>query len=209
MKDAIKYFKIIVLIVCFTLFCLILNEVLLKEVTTYDRYVYDFVSNHFIKECNHNLMKAITFFGSTLGIILMALLAIILVKKKRNKIAIATNLVLIVAINKGLKNIVCRPRPNILRIVEETGYSFPSGHSMVSLSFYGLLLYIICKNVNKKYLNILLIFSGIILIIAIGFSRIYLGVHYFSDVLAGFLGAIVELILFITIFNRVGDKFEK
>lgn len=80
-----------------------------------------------------------------------------------------------------------RERPNILRLIPIDGYSFPSGHSIISVSFYGYLITYILEHTKKTWLIIL----GVLFILGIGFSRIYLGVHYFSDVLAGYsLGAL-------------------
>ena len=101
-----------------------------------------------------------------------------------------------------LKNILQRPRPTEYRIIEETGYSFPSGHSMVSMAFYGYLIYLIYKYVKNKYIKWTLIVLLSILICSIGISRIYLGVHYTSDVLGGFLISLSYLIVYTLIVNR-------
>ena len=107
-----------------------------------------------------------------------------------------------------LKNVVERPRPIGYRIIDETGYSFPSGHSMISMAFYGLIIYYIWKNVkNKKIRNIACILLGI-LIGLIGISRIYLGVHYASDVIGGFVISIIYLILFTTIYKNIKSTKE-
>ena len=117
-------------------------------------------------------------------------------------LAILINLIIVTLLNQGMKFILQRPRPTEYRIIEETGYSFPSGHSMVSMAFYGLLIYLIYKHIENKYLKWLLISILSLLIILIGFSRIYLGVHYVSDVIAGFLFSIAYLILFIKSINK-------
>ena len=70
---------------------------------------------------------------------------------------------------------------------------------MVSMAFYGFLIYLIYKNVKNKYLRYSLMSILFILIILIGISRVYLGVHYTSDVLGGFLISIAYLILYIRI----------
>ena len=101
-----------------------------------------------------------------------------------------------------LKYILQRPRPTEFRIIEETGYSFPSGHSMVSLAFYGYLIYLIYKYINNKHLKRTLIIILSVLICIIGVSRIYLGVHYTSDVLGGFLISFAYLIIYIELVNK-------
>lgn len=98
--------------------------------------------------------------------------------------------------NQLLKNIVARPRPEGFRLVEESGYSFPSGHSMVSMAFYGFIVYWIFEKVKNPYLKWSSMIAISFIIIAIGLSRIYLGVHYASDVIAGFCISISYLILF-------------
>lgn len=85
----------------------------------------------------------------------------------------------------------------------KVGYSFPSGHSMVSMAFYGFLIYLIYNNIKNKYIKWILICSLSILIILIGISRIYLGVHYTSDVLAGFLLSISYLVIYTRIVKEV------
>ena len=117
-------------------------------------------------------------------------------------ISICLNLVIIFLLNLILKNIVQRPRPNEFRIVDETGYSFPSGHSMISMAFYGFIIYLIYKNAKNKYIKWTAIIFLSILIFTIGVSRIYLGVHYTSDVIAGFLISIAYLII---MTNLIGE----
>ena len=111
-------------------------------------------------------------------------------------------MVIITVLNQLLKRILQRPRPTEFRIIEETGYSFPSGHSMVSMAFYGYLIYLIYKYVENRYVKWISIVLLSVLICSIGVSRIYLGVHYTSDVLGGFLVSISYLILFISTVNK-------
>jgi undecaprenyl-diphosphatase len=97
------------------------------------------------------------------------------------------NLVGIVALNQLLKSIVQRPRPDGYQLIVETGYSFPSGHSMVSMAFYGLLVWMVLHYVRDRRKRHALAAAFVVLIALVGISRIYLGVHYASDVVAGFL----------------------
>lgn len=90
-------------------------------------------------------------------------------------------------LNPVLKNMVARPRPTFTDpfFVEMT-YSFPSGHSMISLITFGMLAYFLWLAIPNRYARILIAFATTLLIILVGISRLTLGVHYFSDVIAGF-----------------------
>jgi membrane-associated phospholipid phosphatase len=108
-----------------------------------------------------------------------------------------------ITLNEVLKYIFDRPRPVIPHLVEATGLSFPSGHAMVSASFYGLLIYLVW--INVKPLGLRLLFSSLllVLILLIGFSRVYLRVHYASDVLAGLAGGFLWLIVAVGALRRI------
>lgn len=204
-----KYLKWIVLIVAIVLFIWILQDVLRNKITSYDASIYNFISDNFIKESNHFIAKTLTFFGSTLGIIIFAIIALVVVRNKKDKALVAINLIATVASNQITKFLVARPRPSVLRIVEETGFSFPSGHSMASFAFYGLIIYLVWKNTNNKALKWLVTIFLSLLVLFIGLSRIYLGVHYASDVFAGFIGGLIVLIIVISLWQKYGEKSEK
>ena len=86
-------------------------------------------------------------------------------------------------LNRIIKFIVKRPRPSVVHLVNETNYSFPSGHAMAITCLYGLFIYYLYHS-KLKYRK-LLISGCIIIILFVTLSRIYLGVHYFSDVFGG------------------------
>jgi undecaprenyl-diphosphatase len=90
------------------------------------------------------------------------------------------------ALNSLLKHLFERARPDLFRVVEATGYSFPSGHAMISLCFYGMLAFLIARNINSLSGRLVIISLTVLLVAAIGISRIYLGVHYPTDVVAGY-----------------------
>jgi undecaprenyl-diphosphatase len=90
-------------------------------------------------------------------------------------------------LNSAVKNAVGRERPSLHRIVEEAGYSFPSGHAMAALSLYGVTAYLLWRHVGSGWGRTLIAAIAAIYILAIGASRIYLGVHYPSDVIGGYL----------------------
>ena len=103
-----------------------------------------------------------------------------------------------------LKLLVARPRP-LDALILESDYSFPSGHATIAVTFYGFLFYILSQHADKKWRNILLL-CGIILILMVGLSRLYLGVHYVSDVVAGYLVGTCALIWGIMMTKRAKKK---
>ncbi|QHW33641.1 phosphatase PAP2 family protein [Paenibacillus rhizovicinus] len=90
-------------------------------------------------------------------------------------------------LNLLLKSLFHRTRPDINRIIDAAGYSFPSGHSMAAFTMYALTVYFLWKHVRYGWLRIIVVSAGSFMIIMIGLSRIYLGVHYPSDVIGGYL----------------------
>ncbi|MBC8171887.1 MAG: phosphatase PAP2 family protein, partial [Anaerolineae bacterium] len=90
-------------------------------------------------------------------------------------------------LNFALKNLYDRPRPVFVEpLVIATYASFPSGHAMKSLIVYGLLAYFLIISTTNLRLRIVIVFATTLLIVLVGISRLYLGVHYFSDVVGGF-----------------------
>ena len=97
---------------------------------------------------------------------------------------------------KLIKEILQRPRPEeVLHLIQQGGFSFPSGHAMTGLVFYGLVLYFLLGSIKKSSTRKVLLAVGLIYILFVGFSRIYLGVHYPSDVLAGWCLGGLQLML--------------
>ena len=198
-----KNMKWIALFICVVLIIGIVGDVLNREIYKLDVVGYNFVSNYLISDNITPIVKGITQLGGVIGIITIAIILSIIIKDKKTSILIWVNLIISTLLNQTLKYIIQRPRPTEFRLIDESGYSFPSGHSMISAAFYGFFIYLIYKNVKNKYLKWGLISLLSLLIILIGISRIYLGVHYTSDVLAGFLIAISYLIIFITTINKI------
>lgn len=169
----------------------------------FDNKIYSFIISFKSNQLT-NFMKTMTNFSSVKVTIIISLLALTSLLWK-NKKGLYLDIVVAVTfiINYILKIIFRRPRPTILRLINETGYSFPSGHSMISLGLYGFIIYLIYQNKNiNKYFKILTISLLSIIIILIGISRIYLGVHYPSDVLGGYLMSSIILIVLTTIYRK-------
>ena len=207
MKEKIKEFivkklKWIILFICLIGFLALAEDVFNKEIMNGDIIGYKMVSTFLISDFATPIAKFITNLGGAIFLIGLTALLIILIKNKKIGLSILVNLAIVTGLNQLLKRILQRPRPTEFRIVEETGYSFPSGHSMVSMAFYGYLIYLIYKYVENKYIKWSLICLLSCLVIFIGTSRIYLGVHYTSDVLGGFLISISYLIIYISAVNK-------
>ena len=201
-----KYSKWVVMVIFLILFSIFAYKIVMNKSIYIDNIVYDFICDNFMSERMTNVVKILTSLGSALVVIILTIVLFMAIKNKRIAVSIVINLIVITILNNLLKIIFLRPRPDVNNLILESGYSFPSGHSSTGMAFYGYLIYLIYKYVNNKKIKISLIIFLSLIIVAIGLSRIYLGVHYASDVLGGFLLAIVYLIIFITIANKYIEK---
>lgn len=199
-----KNFIWVILFICVVCFLGLAEDVFTHEIMRGDVVGYNLISKYLISDTLTPIMKCITWFGGATSLLLITFLLFIFIRNKKIGVCIGSNLVIITILNQVFKAMLQRPRPTEYRIINETGYSFPSGHSMVSMAFYGYLIYLIYKHIKNKYLKWSLIILLSLLIFSIGFSRIYLGVHYVSDVIAGFVISIAYLI----VFTRITSKWK-
>ena len=156
------------------------------------------------------VLSTITHLSDTVTIIGFCIVLLILPNRKTYGLPVSLACLGGVAVYKPLKHFVLRQRPDIsLHLVTQGGYSFPSGHSVTSVIFYGLLLYLIQKNCKNETLrNVLSAVCGF-LIVVIGPSRIYVGVHWPTDVLAGWCIGAAILIIAIAIVNKYMEKLNR
>lgn len=150
-------------------------------------------------------MGNITHLGSHYAFIILSfLLFFYFYLRKRNLIfALEALIVLIVAggLSFWLKDLIDRPRPEAVHHLGIRTTSFPSGHSMSSIAFYGFLIHLTWRIYNSRLKKIIYTIILFLLILSIGISRIYLQVHYPSDVLSGFAAGAICLIIFILFFS--------
>lgn len=200
----IKNAKWIVLIITLLGFIILSNLAYNKRILQNDIMNPKFISSHITL-----IAMFITNLGSATILIIISMILLLAIKDKKIGLAICLNLAIEASLNALLKNVIQRPRPSGIRLIIESGYSFPSGHSMASMTFYGFLIYLIYKYVKNKKIKWALISILSILIATIGLSRIYLGVHYISDVLGGFLISISYLIVYTSLIDKFVLKTNK
>ena len=157
------------------------------------------------------LAIGITDLSNTKFIIALCLILLIL-PQTRNiyGIPVSMGAIFVTILNKTIKHIIQRLRPeDIEHLVQEGGYSFPSGHSITSMFVYGMLLYLIWIHVKDRRLRNILSVLVMIPLVLVGPSRIYLGVHYPTDVLAGWCLGFAVLMAAIGVVQRVTAGREK
>lgn len=187
-------------------FLIIMLFVIIKKDLVFDTNVYNFMKNNIINETLTSFVKVLTQFCGEITITCFAIILFIIFmfKNKKLSLAIALNIIGSVILNNVIKFIISRPRPLLEnRLIHASGYSFPSGHAMNGIVFYGFLVYMIYKMIKNKALKYSLIILINILVFLVGLSRIYLGVHYASDVLAGYLFGFAYLIISISLIKKL------
>lgn len=151
------------------------------------------------------LFETLTNIGDRLGyIVIIAMLTGFFFFQYRSwkfPLQVSTVLILSSIVNRMLKRWIDRPRPSGEHMVEVFTMSFPSGHAMSAMAFYGFLVYLSWRYVRHSGLKAVLILLCILMILGIGISRIYLGVHYPSDIVAGYLGGLFWVGFCIVVFN--------
>lgn len=177
------------------LFFIVMILVLLGKTGNFDQMVYNTIisfRNSFFDFYFINVTKL----ANTSTIIFVVLLVVIIFRNRYALFLVVSSLdsILLTTI---FKYFVQRSRPSGLKLIEQGGYSFPSGHTMISVCVYGYFLYLVMTKIKNKIVKYSVSILLILVILSIGVSRIYVGVHFASDVLAGYLLSICYLLLLI------------
>lgn len=213
--DKLKYIvknKIFVLISAFFVFWLptifflkIAGEIIEKEPIVFDLSILNSIhaySNSFY-DYLFFIMTTIGGVSVMLPVTILVLAYFIYKKQRRNALIIIAGVGGATAANLILKLLFQRERPSLwYPLITENSYSFPSGHAMISAALIICLVSILWKT-RWRWLAII---SGTVLIILIGLSRLYFGVHYPSDILAGWCASIAWIYIVITIVNKFADS---
>ena len=191
-----KNLSVVALLAAALVFVWLLGEVAEGEIMRLDTLAYELFVERLRSDALTPLMEAITSLASVVVLAVLAAVIAALAPGKAPGWCVSVNLVCVVALNAVLKAIVQRPRPDGFRLVSETGYSFPSGHSMVAMAFFGLLIWMVWKFHRRDVMRLVWCTLFSLVIVMVGVSRIYLGVHYASDVLAGFCVSLAWLAVY-------------
>ena len=204
MNEKKKKIRMNVFWICISLFVILTILVFTGVIHSLDEGMQSMI----LKMRKDYLTSIFTIFTNMGGAYALLAITILLVLIKRNKkvsLFIAINLVAVFAASQIFKFIFRRDRPMEIFLVNASGYSFPSGHAMVSCAFYLYILYLINRKIQNRALKFIFSTLMILLILLIGFSRIYLGVHYLTDVIGGWILAVGYFMLFL---NITGDFVE-
>ena len=178
------------------IFLRLANDVMQKQVISFDAAITQAVyawRSPFLTD----IMNGITFLGSHvfLAISMVAIILFLLRTNRKNALLFSFILSFGVGLNFLLKLLFERPRPDFMPLIDEISYSFPSGHAMNSFIFYACVSFFIFRHFKMKTLGWIHIAASAILVLLIGVSRIYLGAHYPSDVVAGYAAGLLWFIL--------------
>lgn len=207
MEKLKKNLKWIIFGICVIAIITILIGILKFKVLHIDTWAIETIVKGMRTDFLTIIFKGITLLGEAKVLLPIAMIGaaigFFVFKDHKRTVCFAGNLIVIAGINWVIKHIIQRPRPDeSLRLVTEDGYSYPSGHAMVTTAFYGLIVFYVYNYVENKILRNAICIGLSLLILLIDFSRVYLGVHYLSDVLSGTLISIAYLIVAITVAKK-------
>jgi len=184
-----------------TLLIVVIRKIFFVKQDTVDFKVFDYLLQY-VTPANTAVMKFFTIFGSHFFLIPAFVLItgyyFFIRKKKWYAIKVFTVALSNLLLMFGLKFFFDRPRPLIPLLKHVPGLSFPSGHAFMSLTFFGIIIYLIYKDVANKWVKWISITLLVVMIFLVGLSRVYLRVHYASDVIGGYcFGVLTLIILFV------------
>ena len=192
--------RYIVASISLIIFIIITVLVIINNIKSFDDTIYNNLfglRNNFLDV----FFKTITEFANPIPVIIIYALLVIFLNRD-DGIILSANMVTTLAFNQILKRVFRRIRPEHLKLIKQGGFSYPSGHSMIAMCLYGTLIYLCIIKIKNIKLKVLLITLLTIIIILVGTSRIYVGVHYPSDVLGGYILTIPIIIITTTLTNK-------
>jgi len=203
MRENKRLIFYITLIVLFTALSLLIDTQILNNI---EMNFYNEVIEHSSRFLT-SIMKGLSYIGNTASVIIVCMI-LILSSKTRWKYGVITSIGVIISciLNNILKVIFARERPNLIQLVKEKSYSFPSGHAMINMTLYSLLAILVYKNIKNKPLKYLLTLICVLIPTLIGISRVYLGVHYITDIIAGWIAGLLIAVITYQIYIKTKNK---
>ncbi|WP_161798209.1 phosphatase PAP2 family protein [Aneurinibacillus tyrosinisolvens] len=193
-------------------FSIVAGLVSTHEIARFDNIVISFIQGYESPALT-KVMKLFTFIGSTSFVAILSVVVLIfLYKVLHHRLELLLFIIVIAGtaiLNQALKFSFHRERPTLHRLIEETGYSFPSGHSMEAFAMYGVLAFLVWRHIPARAGRTIIIVISTLMILAIGISRIYLGVHYPSDIIGGYFVSGFWLALTIGTTKGTKNDFER
>lgn len=198
------FIALVVFVGALNLFVELTDELLEKGLEIYDNAITEYVIS-FRTPALNTFFKIITdlgdFYAYLVGTIIVGIYLFVKFRNWKYPLQLVGIIILSALSNVMLKRFIDRARPSIEHLVSAEGLSYPSGHSMSAMAFYGFLIYLSFHIKMPKWLRGLLCFFFVLLILLIGLSRIYLGVHFPTDVAGGFIAGMIWLAFCIVLFN--------
>ncbi|MBL7701986.1 MAG: phosphatase PAP2 family protein [Ferruginibacter sp.] len=202
----------IAFVISLSVLIVVIREIFYNKDFSVDEQVFEYMQHH-VTDTNTAIMQGASFMGSRLVLVPAWLLLVVVFyfieKNKWYVIKVITISLSTLLLMLGLKYFFNRPRPLIPLLKQVPGLSFPSGHAFMSFVFYGMLVYIVYIEVKSKWVKAFLFFLLTVITFSIGLSRVYLRVHYASDVIAGFCFGLLSLIILLWLLRRIEKYNEK
>lgn len=200
------FFALVIFVLGTNLFVELTEKVQGETIDAFDNKVTDYVTSFRTPELNH-FFQFVTDLGDVYAYLIAttaaALFFFFKLKNKRFILQLLGVLILSALANMALKRAFDRARPTIEHLVVVKTLSYPSGHAMSAMAFYGFLIYLVFKIKMNKWLRVFLVVLFAALIFFIGLSRVYLGVHFPSDVLGGFIAGLIWVAFCVVLFNII------
>ncbi|WP_010229485.1 phosphatase PAP2 family protein [Gillisia marina] len=202
---------LIIVVVGINVFIELTNTLNSELVTKYDAAITKYVISYRNPQLN-NILQFITNLGDLYGYIVITTICSLFFFFKFKNWRYVVQLIFVIIIsglsNLALKEVINRARPTAEHLVSVETLSYPSGHAMSATAFYGFLIYLCYFLKINKWLKISLMSLFSFLIVSIGISRIYLGVHFPSDIAGGIIAGTIWVMFCVLIFNII-DLFRR
>ncbi|MBO0961193.1 phosphatase PAP2 family protein [Neobacillus sp. MM2021_6] len=202
----IAFFISTICVIGFSLVSLLISD---KKIIHFDNRVIAFIQGQETPVLT-KVMEFFTFIGSAPFVTVLIILFVFFLYKvlhHRSELILFMSVIIGSAVLNGiLKHIFKRVRPDFHRLIDISGYSYPSGHAMNAFTVYVILTFLLWRHIPSKWGRSVLIVCSSFMILAIGISRIYLGVHFPSDIMGGYLASGFWLTTAIWFFQYYQEK---